>query len=407
VAYRILICCCLSYIISQFYRSANAVIGPDLMRELLLSPDDLAILTGGFFITFSISQLPVGIAIDRYGPRLTILVTMGIAFFGALFFALGRNLLELTAARVILGFGCAALLTGPLVLFSRWFPPEKFATMSGILIAVGNLGVIGSTVPLAWFSQNYGWRNAFYLTAALTVVLGALAALWLRDDPDPSSAPRGRGESFAETFRGIRAVLRNPSFPHLFVIIFSAYATFITLLGLWSGPYLHDVHGMDATQRGQVLIFVAVGASAGYFIWGPLDRVFNTRKWLLGAGIFMQLVCFYTIVFVPGLSAFTVGALFTVIGVMNGCSVMIFAHARSVFPPELAGRGLTTLNIGTMGGAAVQQILTGYVMAAMTEPGAVPSELAYRVVFGVQAMILTAAVLFYLRVPDARPSATQ
>lgn len=403
-AYRILVCCCLSYIISQFYRSANAVIGPDLMRELHLTPDDLGILTGAFFITFSVSQLPCGIAIDRWGPRRTILVTMVIAFLGALWFAVGQGLAELTMARVVLGFGCAALLTGPMVLFSRWFPPDRFATYSGILIAVGNLGVIASTAPLAWFSQAYGWRAAFFGTAALTVVLILIAWFTLKDQPESAAGKPVPRETLAETFDGIRQVIRNPSFRYLFVIIFNAYATFITLLGLWSGPYLHDVHGLDTSARGKVLIFMAVGAAAGYFIWGPLDRVFNTRKWILALGIGAQLAIFCIIIFVPGLSVLAVGVLFTLMALMNGTAVMIFAHAGSVFPPALQGRGITTLNIGTMGGAAFQQIFTGYLMAWLTPVGEQPSETAYRIVFGVQALLLASALAYYLRVPDAKPN---
>ncbi|WP_341915290.1 MFS transporter [Ferrovibrio terrae] len=406
VAWRILLCACLSYTISQFYRSANAVIGPDLMTELALTPADLGILTGAFFLTFSVSQFPVGIALDRWGPRRTILVTLVIAFIGTLAFALGRNLFELSLARIVLGFGCAALLTGPMVLFSRWFPPDRFATMSSILIAVGNLGVIASTAPLAWFAEAYGWRGAFYVTAVITVCLIALSYWAIEDHPDPAKARSGANETLAETLRGVGAVIRHPAFPNLFAIIFSAYATFITILGLWGGPYLHDVHGLDATARGNVLIFMAVGAAAGYFIWGPLDRVFNTRKWLLAVGLGSQLVCLLVIVLVPGLSVIIITALFCFMGVMNGCIVMIFAHARSVFPAELIGRGITTLNIGTMGGGAFQQFLTGSLMTYMAPKGTVPTELDYRIIFGVQFVILLSALIYYLRTPDAKPHQT-
>lgn len=406
VAWRILLCACLSYTISQFYRSANAVIGPDLMAELQLTPEDLGILTGAFFLTFSVSQLPVGIALDRWGPRRTILVTLVIAFIGTLAFAHGRNLTELSLARVVLGFGCAALLTGPMVLFSRWFPPDRFATMSGILIAVGNLGVVASTAPLAWLAAAYGWRMAFYLTAAITVALIGLSWWAIQDHPDPAKARPGAGETLGQALRGVASIIRLPAFPNLFAIIFCAYATFITILGLWGGPYLHDVHGMDAAARGNVLIFMAVGAAAGYFIWGPLDRVFNTRKWLLAVGLGSQLLCLFIIVALPGLSVFLITLLFTVMGLMNGCIVMIFAHARSVFPADVVGRGITTLNIGTMGGGAFQQILTGFMMGQLAPKGQIPTETDYRIIFGIQGTILLSALLFYLRTPDAKPGQT-
>lgn len=389
--------------ISQFYRSANAVIGPDLMRELQLTPDDLGILTGAFFITFALSQIPIGIAIDRWGPRRTILATLAVAFVGAIWFANGNGLMQLTAARVVLGFGCAALLIGPMVLFSRWFAPEKFATISGILIAIGNLGVIASTMPLAWFSAHYGWRNAFHVTAAITVVMAVASYFMLRDRPNTGNQPAAARESLAENLRGVKEAIANPNFKYLFVIIFNVYATFITIMGLWSGPYLHDVHGLEAAARGQVLIYMAVAAALSFFAWGPLDRIFNTRKWIVVPCTVCQIACMSLLVLIPGLSLASATAIFTVMGALNGITVVIFAHGRSIFPAHIAGRGMTALNIGTMGGAAFQQVLTGYLMAAVTPAGQQPDEFAYRLVFGTQALLLLVALLFYLRVADAKP----
>ena len=406
-ATRILVCTSITYVISQFYRSANAVIGPDLMTELHLTPDDLGILTGAFFLTFSLCQIPVGIALDRWGPRRTILASLVVALAGTLLFSIGRNLVELTAARVILGFGCAALLTGPLVMFSRWFPPERFAQVSGILLAVGNLGVIASTAPLAAFSAVWGWRGAFLVTAVLTVALFALSWLFIRDQPDTAAGqPAPARESIGQTLRGIGTVMRYPAFPSLFAIFFNVYAIFITILGLWAGPFLHDVYGLGAAGRGNVLIFMAIGAAVGFFAWGPLDRVFNTRKWLLAVGIGVQLSCLASIAAIPGLPLPVVTALFAVMGLMNGCMVMTYAHARSVFPAHLVGRGLTTLNIGTMGGAAFQQIATGYLMTWLIASGNMSAGSAYRTMFGLQAALLLAALLFYLRTPDAKPYQT-
>src|SRR5690606_27540380 len=195
---------------------------------------------------------------------------------------------------------------------------------------------------LAWFSATFGWRAAFYVTATITVLLIVMSFFVIRDHPDPQKAKSGAGESLADALRGVGTVIRHPAFPYLFVIIFTAYATFITILGLWGGPFLHDVHRLDSAARGNVMIFMAVGAAAGYFIWGPLDRVFNTRKWLLAAGVGGQVVCLAVIVAIPGLSLLNITILFTLLGILNGCSVMIFAHARSVFPPELVGRSMTT-----------------------------------------------------------------
>jgi MFS family permease len=395
---------CLTYMLSQFYRSANAVIGPDLMRDLSLQADDLGLLTGAFFIVFAACQIPAGLLLDRYGPRRVMSATMAFGVAGAVVFALGDDLAQLTAGRILLGIGSCALLMGPLVVFSRWFAPSRFATVSSVLLGVGTAGSLGATAPLALAAESIGWRGAFLVMAALTALLAALVYLFVRDAPPGHALERHAGESLGDSLRGLAEVFRNPRLPRVFAMNLTAYGVLITVLGLWGGPYLNDVHGLDGPGRGNVLLVMAAANVVGYFVVGPLDRLFDTRKRLVQIGSAVTILLLLVLALAPALTLWQVTVLFGLLGLAGGHMVMVVAHGRAIFPDRLVGRGMTTLNIGTMGGAALMQIVTGYAVEAMTPAGAAAPESAYRLAFGILAAILIVALAVYSPIDDARPS---
>ena len=403
-AVRIAATLCIVYMLSQFYRAANAVIGPDLMREISLGADDLGWLTGVFFVLFAASQIPAGMLLDRYGPRRVMAGTMGFAVVGALIFAIAGTLGGLSLGRALLGIGSSCLLMGPLVVFARWFPPDRFATVTAILIGVGSAGSLLATAPMAAAAQLIGWRGAFYVMAAITALFAVVVLLVVRDAPPGHAVHGQRGESLAESLRGLGEVLRNRRLPLIFPMNLTSYAAIITLLGLWGGPYLHDVHGLDGPARGNVLLVMAVAAVASYLAFGPLDRVFDTRKRIVLAGTVALIAALALLAVLPQPSLALVTAVFGVIGAISGYQVMVIAHGRAIFPDRLVGRGVTTLNIGTMGGAALMQVLTGYVIEALTPAGGPAPEIAYRAMFATVAAVLLLALLVYSRLDDARPS---
>jgi MFS family permease len=161
-----------AYVASHFFRAANVTIGLDLMRDLGIGPEALGALTGAFFFGFSAMQIPCGFLFDRYGPRRTVTGMLVVAVIGAALFTLAPAWPQLLAGRALMGAGFGVMLIGSMVVISRWFPPDRFATLAGIVLSVGLLGNLLATTPLAWGTEMIGWRGVF----GLMVVFTALAA---------------------------------------------------------------------------------------------------------------------------------------------------------------------------------------------------------------------------------------
>jgi MFS family permease len=173
-AYRIYVVLCAGFLASQFYRVSNAVIAPELMRGLEISAEAMGIITGVYFLAFAVAQLPIGVLLDRFGPRQTMAGLFLLAVAGSVTFATASGFAGLVLGRGLMGIGCAAGLMGSLVAIARWFPPARFAFLSSLLFTLGGAGLLLATTPLAVVSAAVGWRGAFWLMAAVTAALAML-----------------------------------------------------------------------------------------------------------------------------------------------------------------------------------------------------------------------------------------
>ena len=243
-AFGLLAVLCSLSLASHFYRVSAAVIAPDLMRELTLSSEALAVLTGAFFLAYAAAQIPIGMMLDRIGARITISGMLLFAVAGSLLFAAADGMMELTIARILMGMGCAGVVAGALVVCTRWFPPYYFALLVTTLVGIGNLGNLVATAPMAAAAQSVGWRVSFVGIAAIVAVLAGLGYLVIRDAPPGHVYHRQKAESFATVVRGVGEVVTNPRLPVMLGLSFVSYASMITVLALWGGPYLNDVHGL-------------------------------------------------------------------------------------------------------------------------------------------------------------------
>ena len=393
-----------TYVLSHFYRVSTSVIGPDLMRDLALSPEALSTLAAAFFLAFAASQIPIGMMLDRLGTRITIPALLSFAVAGSLLFAAAESEAGLTVARGLMGIGCAGVFIGALVVCTRWFPPERFATLAALMVAMGNAGNLLATTPLAAASEYFGWRGAFVAMAVISAVIAVLGYLIIRDAPPGHAFHEREAESLGSILKGVGEVFRNPLLPVMFVMSFVTYSGIVTILGLWGGPYLHDVHGLGPVPRGNVLLVMTVTLIIGTAITGPLDRYFDTRKKVAMTGGVATVVVLALLALVPDPPLWQATVLLALFASFNGYAIVILAHGRTIFPDHLVGRGMTTLTISTMGGVAVIQWVSGRIVGAFVgEDGLVEPE-GYRVMFAFIAAILAAALVYYSRMPDAKPS---
>ena len=270
------------YIVSQFLRNSIGVIAPNLALELGLSPVEIGLLSSVFFFVFAAVQIPVGVALDRFGPRLCLLVGAAVTVVGAAVFAAAENPGILILGRALLGLGTAGSLVASLAVYARRFPRDRFATLTGLQIGFGTLGALLATAPLAFSTATIGWRGSFLAVGVCTGLIGLLIALVVRDN----GPAHGRHEALRESWSGIVAVLRTPSVGRLFVMNLVMYSTFGLIVGLWAGPYLTHIYGYSLEARGSFLLIPVLAQIVGSMVWGPMDRLTGSHKLpvLVGAG---------------------------------------------------------------------------------------------------------------------------
>ena len=394
-----------AYVASHFFRSSNVTIGLDLMRDLSIGPEALGALTGAFFFGFAAMQIPCGLLFDHFGPRRTVAGMLVLATVGGAIFTLAPSWPILLTGRALMGAGFGAMLIGTMVVITRWFPPDRFSTLTAMVLSIGLLGNLVATTPLAWASEAIGWRAVFGFAVLFTAL--AAVAVWLvvRDAPSGHPFLARTAEPPRQMLQGLMEVLRNRRLWPILALNFCSYACTFTVQGLWGGPFLREAHGMSAIEAGNVLLGAVVAYQVGMLAIGPLDRVLDTRKWIAVAGNLVTVSVLATLalnsrppVWVP------VGAIL-VMGFFSASSTMVLSHGRGIIPDRLIGRGMSTLNTAVMLGVACMQTLSGIILGAF-EPLAdgARSETAYRALFGVLTVVLITAVAIYSRSRDVRPS---
>lgn len=347
-------CLVLGYLLSQFYRAFLAVLTPVLQTDLGAGPDDLALSSGLWFLAFALMQLPVGAALDSLGPRRTSAWLMAVAGGGgAAIFALATQPWHLHVAMVLIGAGCSPVLMGAYYIFGRIYPPAVFATLAGATIGIGTLGNVIGALPLALAAEAFGWRATVWGLAALTLAAG-LAIMALVQDPPAADQPGGKGSMLD--------VFRIPAVWLILPFLFVNYAPAAALRGLWVGPYVGTLYGPDLI--GQASLFMAIAMVIGAIGYGPLDRIFGTRKGVILAGNLGAAACLLLLAWMPASGYWSSVLLLSAVGVLGLSFPLVMAHGRSFFPPHLLGRGVTLLNMFSIGGVGVMQVASRQVYAA-------------------------------------------
>ncbi|MEY2952326.1 MAG: hypothetical protein RLZZ401_413, partial [Pseudomonadota bacterium] len=277
----------LAHFVSYLYRSVNAVVYPDLVRDVGLTPGTLGLLTGAYFIAFAAAQLPVGMALDRFGPRKVQVPMLMVAALGGLLFARAESLAGLLWARALIGLGVSASLMSAIKASALWLPAERLPLVTSLLLSVGGLGAVAATAPLQWTLDWVGWRGAF-----VGMGLGTLAVCGLIFGRVPEH-PTHQQVSLPELLASIGQLYRTPLFWRLALCTLVSNATFMAVQGLWLGPWLRDVAQLPRAEVAQVLLAGSVAMVAGSLSFGWLAD--TLRRWHvqpllvcgLGMGVFL------------------------------------------------------------------------------------------------------------------------
>jgi len=355
----------LLFFLSQFYRATSAVIASELMRDLSLTAENLGFLSSVFFYAFALIQIPMGASMDIFGAKRLILFLSSVGIVGAIIFALAHSFPVALIGRGLIGVGMACALMGPYKLISVWFPARAFATISGLILSIGTLGSIVATAPLAFAVNWIGWRKAFLFIAFIHLVITIWIYIAVKDSPDEYQAgdiSDLQNKNWVKgSMDGVLSVLRLPSFWLIALAAFVRYGTYISIAGLWAGPYLEHVYNIPLIDRGKILMLFPVGFLLGGPILGFLsDRVFRNRKSVALLAMFFYTIFFFPLTgFFPTPSLIMIGGIFFFIGFLTSCGNIMYANIKELLPRSISGTAMTAVNFFTMGGAGIFQYVMG------------------------------------------------
>ena len=352
-----LIILALAYILSQFYRAFLAVLAPPLQTELFATSAQLSAASGYWFLAFAIMQVPVGWALDNLGPRRTTSALLGIgAGGGAMVFAMASSPWQIDLAMALIGVGCSPVLMASYYIIARSFPANTFATLAAFILGIGSLGNIGAAFPMTLIVDTVGWRESITIIGCITLLIASLIYIIVQDPPKIISSQKG---SIFDLLK-IRA---------LWLILPLALVNYVPaggLRGLWIGPYFTDVFNATMAEVGTVTTIMAIAMIAGNFFYGPLDRIFGTRKWVIFYGNSAGAVFCILLYTIGGSGFWTTMTLMAGIGFFGASFPILMAHGRSFFPDHLMGRGVTLINLFGIGGVGLMQNLSARVYDART-----------------------------------------
>jgi predicted MFS family arabinose efflux permease len=380
-----LILLCLAYVLSQFFRAFLAVLSGVLEQDIGAGPEDLALASSFWFLSFAAMQLPVGWALDHIGPRRTgswLLLIGGGG--GALLFAFASTPAHINIAMLLIGVGCSPVLMASYYIFAREYPPARFATLAALMLGVGSVGNLVASYPLALSTEMIGWRASLVGLSGLSIAVAVGMFFTVRDPVKTDGTAKG----------SVFDLLKLPIMWAVLPLMFVNYAPAGALRSLWIGPYLRDVFGLNTAQIGQATLVMGVAMIAGTLAYGPMDRIFGTRKWVVFGGNILGALAILTLVAVIDVNLYLSVALIALVGVLGGSFPVVIAHGRAFFPPHLVGRGVTLMNLFGIGGVGVMQFASGRIHPAYSGGDPAAPYVAIFAFFGLSLMVGALIYLF-------------
>jgi predicted MFS family arabinose efflux permease len=399
-----------AYFFSALLRAVTATLAPVFSTELGLGAGDLGLLAGAYFFGFAAMQLPLGRALDRIGPRRTLLALLAVAVVGCGAFAVAGGLSALIGARMLIGVGVAACLMAPLTCYRRLFSPEAQLRANSWMLMTGSLGMVASTLPVQWLLPVFGWRGLF---GGLALALGlAMVAVWLAV-PRDGAGSQGDGASTAGpdavgtaapavlVGAGYAAIVRHPLFVRTAPLGFFVYGGLIAVQALWAGPWMTRVAGLSADQAAQGLFGINLAMLVAFFAWGVvmprLARRGVTAERLMAWGLPLPMLLLALILWrADGAGAWHWAAWCV------ACTFVAVSQPAvgAAFPAALAGRALSAFNLVIFAGVFCIQWGVGLLIDALRAAGA-SEPTAFRSAFAVFGALGMLSYLWFLWRCDA------
>jgi sugar phosphate permease len=371
----------LAYFFVYFHRVSTAVVSADLEATFGVGAASIALLSSAYFYAYTIMQLPSGLLTDGWGPRKTVSFFTLVAAAGAVLTGIASTFELVIAGRLLIGVGVAMVYIPLMKILAAWYRKNEFASLSGILLAVGNIGALSAAGPLALMCAYYSWQQVFIILGVITFVLAALAWMIVRDRPSDMNLPSIQeieglelGESVPEAQMMEKIPLSKAlkmtfgagmKFWPLAIWFFFMYGSIMVYQGLWAGPFFHDILGWEKATYGLVLTFIGIGMIIGCPTAGYIsDKILKSRKKVLIIGTVVYTFTWAIIWMTAGQITSTEAymAINFVFGFFGGFLVVSFAQIKELFPITIVGTSTAALNIFPFAGGAILQQASGLML---------------------------------------------
>lgn len=389
----------LNFVLSIFFRSSVAVVSPALAEDLGLSNAQLSDITSAFFYAFAFVQIPVGMALERFGIRITMYLLSVSGIGGSLLFALGQTAEQLVIGRVLLGIGMSGNLMTALLLVAAWFPVNRFGTLNGLLVGIGGLGSLLAATPLTYLHLAIGWRNSFLLFALANAIVVLAFLLVARESPPGARPVPVRSQPLS---RNLRRVFRMYSYWAISLASFVRYGFLAALQGLWAASFLlYGLH-MDEISAGNVIFVMGLGYMIGLPLSGTLsDRVFRSRKKVILTSLAVfGLLTVIPVCWSPSVSVWVVLPVFAALGFAAAPGQILYAHMKELIPARMLAQAMTAVNLFTMLGGGIITNIVGLLVS--NEPSQMSGPDEFRPLWYIGFVCLATVFVLYSFVPDSR-----
>ena len=381
------------YFLSQMFRSVNAVVGPDLAKDVGLSAGELGLLTSAYLLAFALFQLPLGVLLDRYGPRRVQSGLIALAGFGSLLFAFGDSFLILTLARALIGLGFAGGLMSGFKAVVLWVPEERRALANAVVMSFGALGIVVATQPMDLSVQTFGWRSVFFALGFITFAVALFLFLIVPEKRASASSVGGLSAQIG----AIGNIISDGAFWRLAPLLATTAGAHIAIQTLWAGPWFRDVAQMDRDQVAVHLMIVAIAFMIGILLSGAV------ADWFIRRGVHILTVMngfLVAFLMAEALIVFRIESLmlpaWLLFGMTGQVAILAYPWLSSHYGVSLSGRANTAMNLIIFGTAFGTQYAIGGIIDFFPMPSneAYAPE-AYEVSFGFCLLIQILALIWY------------
>lgn len=390
-----------AYFISTLIRAITATLSPILVQDFGLSPQDLGLLAGAYFLGFSLTQLPLGAWLDKMGPKKVVLSFMSVAVFACIGFAMAYSFQLLWFARFLVGVGVSACLMGPLTAYRKWFDPSNQMRANSWMLMTGALGMVASTLPVQWLLPQIGWRPIFLILSGLIVLAIVLIYLVVPKWPEKTINPESVAETHSEKM-GYSQILKHPYFIKNIPLGLFVYGGLVAIQTLWAVPWMIKVAAYTPIEASTGLFWLNVSMLLTFWLWGlvgpKLAQKGITAVQIISYGLPLSFVTLAALVFtagqthIIGIPIWVYWTLYCVFCTSISSAQPAIAMA---FPSEVAGRALSAYNLTIFFGVFVVQWGVGLLidLFSQMELSVVDS---YSLAIGIYGAIGVFAYLFFL-----------